>query len=652
MAPSGSAAAHGKRLGAVWPRRWRWYRSRLGAGVVVTALGCVVFVSAVVTSGSEWHEKLSPPLESVDLARSSVAQVSPDLPAVVLGQDPPPRWGDNVAVDRAHETVVTDHTGRPLVDERLIQYRDERKAETQVLEWIVTNTGSARRDSDRFFSIEVGCPDACRHAKVARKGSVVILLAGREAGTAPEAEQIEAALVKVANRYAQTSPPDIGPVDESPYNNAPALVVALWMLVLFLPFVVWHAWCTRHSQRTPHHHDGSRTEAGVIDCCATARRWRLRGHVFLGLRLGVFLVTAMLVWVQPLLIFAAVPLCWLIALPFTRRKRATGLVHPRPALLRRDWNPWLLLRSLAVLTLAVAVAGLAWLSGAIAIGLFAPAIIGIAWEEMPSGVLQLSSFADVIDVVAILFLLFGILAGVSVLNRLRRRTWPLAVGSVSQSRPLVLYLRSFADDRRVVAASGVTHRPAQEVFSFRARIPYEEVIARELGRHGNVAAIAEPVSPPIFLPLGASRMRLSSSDWRSIVRARMHDAALVVIAIGSTEGLSWEIETATRDRLLDRVLLLVPPDEEETLRLRWRATADAIRASGGPIVDSPVDPAAILVAQLSADGLRRLVVADRRDEHTYAVAVDAAVAAFADESHQRTPTSSVSRPESYGAPRS
>jgi Protein of unknown function (DUF2510) len=190
------------------------------------------------------------------------------------------------------------------------------------------------------------------------------------------------------------------------------------------------------------------------------------------------------------------------------------------------------------------------------------------------------------------------------------------------------------------------------VFSFRARIPYEEVIARELGRHGRVVAIAEPESPPIFLPLGASRTRLSGSGWRDIVRARLHEAALVVIVVGSTEGLLWEIEIATRDRLLDRVLLLVPPDEEETLRIRWRATADAIRASGGPIVDSAVDPAAILVAQMSASGLRRLVVADRRDEHTYAVAVDAAVRAFAEESKLPAPTSSGSlvRPGWYADP--
>jgi hypothetical protein len=206
MAPSDNATAHGDRLDPVWARRWHWYRSRLGAGVVVTALGCVVFVSAVVTTGTEWHEQLSPPLEPVNLVRSSAAQVSRDLPVVVLGEDPPTGWGQNARFfDKAHESVVTDHTGTPLVDERLVSFRRERLAESHVLELIASNAGSARRDPDRF-SIQVGCPDACRHAKVARKGNVVILLAGREAGAASEAERIEAALVKVANRYAETLP--------------------------------------------------------------------------------------------------------------------------------------------------------------------------------------------------------------------------------------------------------------------------------------------------------------------------------------------------------------------------------------------------------------------------------------------------------------
>jgi hypothetical protein len=252
MAPSDTAAAHGDRFGW-WARRWRWYRSRLGAGVVATVIGCVVWVSAVVIP-PPWHEQLSPPLEPVNLVRSSAVQVSRDLPAVVLDEDSPPGW--KKPVDRIHESVVADHTGTPLVDERLVLYLEDREAESRVLELIATSTGFARRDSDRFFSIQIGCPDACRDAKVARKGSVVILLAGREAGAASQAERIQAALIKVANRYAETAPPDIGPVAENPYT-APTPVVALWLLVLFLPVILWHAWCTRNSQRTPHHHDRS-----------------------------------------------------------------------------------------------------------------------------------------------------------------------------------------------------------------------------------------------------------------------------------------------------------------------------------------------------------------------------------------------------------
>jgi len=66
----------------------------------------------------------------------------------------------------------------------------------------------------------------------------------------------------------------------------------------------------------------------------------------------------------------------------------------------------------------------------------------------------------------------------------------------------------------------------------------------------------------------------------------------------------------------------VPPDEDEALRTRWRASADAIRAAGGPALDPAVDPAEILIARISAAGVRTVAIADRRDEHSYAAALD------------------------------
>ena len=67
---------------------------------------------------------------------------------------------------------------------------------------------------------------------------------------------------------------------------------------------------------------------------------------------------------------------------------------------------------------------------------------------------------------------------------------------------------------------------------------------------------------------------------------------------------------------LDRVLLILPPVDDEAIRARWASSAAAIAQAGGPTLDAPVDPASVLLAQLDATGLRRVIVADRRDEHT------------------------------------
>lgn len=192
-------------------------------------------------------------------------------------------------------------------------------------------------------------------------------------------------------------------------------------------------------------------------------------------------------------------------------------------------------------------------------------------------------------------------------------------------KPIVLYLRDFTDDRRLVAVGDGLGQSANEFFSFRARIPYEEVIARELGGYGAVLSIAEPGSPRLLLPLGASRVHLRDDQWREAVLARMHQAALIVIAVGSTPGLLWEIATVTHQGLLDRVLLLIPPDREDVLRSRWQATAETVRVAGGPPLDPPGDPAYFLLAQLSAHGLRHVAVADRRDEYAYVAALDQAL---------------------------
>jgi len=180
------------------------------------------------------------------------------------------------------------------------------------------------------------------------------------------------------------------------------------------------------------------------------------------------------------------------------------------------------------------------------------------------------------------------------------------------ARPLILYFRSFEDDYTALAASGSV---------IRARVPYEEVIARELGRHGEVVALAQPGTPRFVIPLGATRKRRLDRDWRDAVSHWMRDAGLIVISVGATEGLLWEVETVVRKEHLERVILVAPPDKNEQVRARWNASAETISAAGGPGLQAPIDPATIVLAQLGLTGMRQAIIADRRDEQTYVAAI-------------------------------
>lgn len=107
-------------------------------------------------------------------------------------------------------------------------------------------------------------------------------------------------------------------------------------------------------------------------------------------------------------------------------------------------------------------------------------------------------------------------------------------------RPPVLYLRSFADDGAVLLgdASSLARRSAALI----APTDPEQEMSMILGAIGPVIAIGKPGEP---LPeLGAARLYVSNDAWQAKVCELMRMARLVVLRIGASPGLLWEIEQA------------------------------------------------------------------------------------------------------------
>ena len=133
-----------------------------------------------------------------------------------------------------------------------------------------------------------------------------------------------------------------------------------------------------------------------------------------------------------------------------------------------------------------------------------------------------------------------------------------------RATPHILYLRSFGDDRLRVVSRRLQRR-GLERFSWRRTELLEDVIARSLSTIGPVVAIARPGTGQ--RDLGAARESIVVEDWLSAVKSHMNEAVLVVVVMGSSEGLVRELETLGELGLLDRVCIFVPPvDDDEVAR--------------------------------------------------------------------------------------
>ncbi len=107
-------------------------------------------------------------------------------------------------------------------------------------------------------------------------------------------------------------------------------------------------------------------------------------------------------------------------------------------------------------------------------------------------------------------------------------------------RPPVLYLRSFADDG--AALMGEQSSWMRLGASLTALVTPEQEMAYILDVVGPVVAIGKPGEP---LPeLGAARLYVSDDRWQAKVQELMRVAGLVVVRLGASPGLLWEIEQA------------------------------------------------------------------------------------------------------------
>lgn len=136
----------------------------------------------------------------------------------------------------------------------------------------------------------------------------------------------------------------------------------------------------------------------------------------------------------------------------------------------------------------------------------------------------------------------GVAAGLP-LALIGRRFLPLdardaLVDAQGEIRPFVLYLRPFRVD---VGWHGWMNEPA---------------ISRSFEQIGVPVCVGRPGER--LPPYGFYRMYLADADWRESVIAMASRAKCIVLVIGDTDSLRWEIQQIIDQRLLPRTILLIP----------------------------------------------------------------------------------------------
>ena len=164
------------------------------------------------------------------------------------------------------------------------------------------------------------------------------------------------------------------------------------------------------------------------------------------------------------------------------------------------------------------------------------------------------SIARAIQTALLSLVLLAILSGFFYCVRLVRRMLAMdahAAMKKDMRRPIV-FLRSFADDD----AGWDGEIGGRE----------EEQVVPVFKRFGPVVALQDPSKLLADNP-GAARLAVKG-DWRDELRELLVDSQCVLIRIGTTEGLLYEIYVATA--ILDpRQLLLFLPSDDKTRKQEW-----------------------------------------------------------------------------------
>jgi hypothetical protein len=183
-------------------------------------------------------------------------------------------------------------------------------------------------------------------------------------------------------------------------------------------------------------------------------------------------------------------------------------------------------------------------------------------------------------------------------SRLARSAGALAR---EDKRPPILLLRSFKDDKILVENERYWGHRLLGIRDEQIRL--EEVLAETLYPYGPLIALSNPVD--MLPPLGAARENVADADWQRAVEQHMEQASGIVVIIGTTQSLRWEVNQILSKGHLEKCLFVFPP-AYRSLKDKSHLLVNCLPALGHELgVRSAEEEMAVLADALVIGGMRR-----------------------------------------------
>ncbi len=226
----------------------------------------------------------------------------------------------------------------------------------------------------------------------------------------------------------------------------------------------------------------------------------------------------------------------------------------------------------------------------------------------------------------IIILLIGVWLNRSAARKLRTAQKMTAIDAEEalklDKRDPVLFLRSFKDDSAVkIIPRYADKRNFVELIN--RNIAFDESIVAQLEQTGPVVAVGKPGEE--LPPLGALRMYLADDAWQARVLQLMQDSRLIVLLLGETLGLQWEISQIFKLGYAHKSIFYMPPVPLAEKQKRWQILHNYFTAHLD--LSMPLHIPAHLLAFIPNFAHRVILIEnEREDERAFEVATELAVA--------------------------